>query len=273
MIYLGFSVIWASTGKFFLKEYTKLLIALPVYLIILLFVRKTETAVRRVLLVLSCSGALFALLSVDTATLKLTEGFLRFLIPDMRLVDTSFEAGTRLTGLFGNANILAGVLGICIFLSIYLVESAESKGSRAFCSVLLSLQAFTFLLNFSLGASGFFAVCVIVYLIFAGKARSSVLLRMLQTAIPTVIFVFIAFPCFSTSGGKLAVPLLADAACAALCVGLELLLYPRLIPVLQKREKLSILLPCAVLLLAGVYAFWLARRPCRRLAMKPGSRG
>ena len=247
------SVCWATSGKFFLKEYAKLLFALPLYLFIVLYLPRTEAAIRRLLLVLTGAGALFALLSVDMATLCLTKPAL-LLLPNFASVNTGFEIGTRLTGLFGNPNILAGLLGISIIFTVYLLESAETKWQRAYAAFIFALQTYTFLLAFSLGASGFFLVAVAIYLLCAGPRLGSVLLRMLGAAIPTVGFVFLSFSYFEASGAALAVPLAADLCCGLCSVALELAVYPRLAAFLERRPRLPVIVCLTAVLLCGCYA-------------------
>lgn len=253
MLIVAVSAIWASAGKFFIREYSKLLIAFLIYLYILLCIKKSEKAVRSVVSGLSVVSALYAILSVDMATIKISK-FLLYLIPEYYLIDTSFETGTRLTGIFGNGNMLAGILAIGILLTIYLLETADTKPKKAFAAVCISLSAYTFLLAFSMGASGFFALSVVLYLIFAGSRRGSVLLHMLFAAVPTFIFVFIAFGYFEAEGSARIIPSVCMLLNALVCVGLELFVYPRASMLLERRKKIVWQLIIALVVLLVVYA-------------------
>ena len=250
-LWMAGSLLWASSGKFFLREFSKRLYVLPLALFIFLRMPRTEDAVRRLLLVLSAAGAVYALLSVDAASLKLSSDLLNA-FPGFDLADVGFEKGTRLTGIFSNANISAGVLGICIFFSLYLIISGQTPLQRSFAAAFGALQAFTFLLNFSLGASGFFLVSVIVYLVCAGKQRIRVLLRMVEIALPAAAAVFLSFRAFEAEGLR-AVPLLAAFLCAAAAVLLELLLFPGLRRRLEGDGRRGLAVIAAVLILIVLY--------------------
>ena len=252
-LWTALSLLWASSGKFFLKEFSKRLYILPLAIFIFLKMPRTEEAVRRLLLVLSAAGAVYALLSVDMASLKLSGGLLN-LFPGFDLSDTGFEKGTRLTGIFGNANISAGLLGICIFFSLCLTEAGQTALQRGFAAACAALQAFTFLLNFSLGATGFFLVSVIVYLVCAGERRIRMLLRMLGIALPAAAAVFLSFRAFEAADGASFLPLLSAVLCAAVAVLLELLVFPSVCGRFEKAGKRGVLPAAAVLLLIVLYA-------------------
>ncbi len=252
LLWLGLGVLWVCSGKLFLREYSKQLFALPLVLYIFFLLPRKEDAVRRLLFLMSAMGAFYALLSIDAASIGLSRGLLD-LIPGFAEAFYGFERGTRLVGIFSNANISAGLLAICIFLSIYLLESAENRRQRIFASAFAALQAETFLLNFSLGATGFFLLSVIVYLIFAGERRSQVLLCMLEIALPTLVSVFLSFRFFDAAGGNSVIPLLAAILSAAVTVALELSVRPKLEGFVKARSKTTAGILAAVLLLLIVY--------------------
>jgi len=104
-----------------------------------------------------------------------------------------------------------------------------------------------------MGGIACFAVAVLVYLIFAGENRGSTLVRMLETAVPALIWVFVAFPFFNRSGVAVMIPLAALAGCVVTVVILEKILAPRLVPVLAQRGKLALGVLVGVILVAVVY--------------------
>ena len=250
LLWLSLGLLWVCSGKLFLREFSKQLYVLPLIIFVLFLMPRKETAIRRLLFLMSAMGAVYAFFSIDIATVGLTRGLL-YLIPTMENAHTGFEEGTRLFGIFGNANISAGLLAICIFLSLYLLESAENRRERIFAVVFAALQAQTFLLNFSLGATGIFLVCVLVYLIFAGQNRGSVLIRMLELALPVICSVFVSFRFFEVSGSPL--PLIAAILSAVVAVVLELTVYPRLGKTMKRRNQLSTVLIAAVLIVFFIY--------------------
>ncbi len=253
LVWLGLGVFWAVSGRFFLREYSKQLLALPLVLYVFFLLPRKEASIRKLLFLLSATGAFYAILSIDNATAGLSHGLL-YLIPGFRGATTGYETGTRLFGIFANGNISASVLGICINLSLYLLESAENRRQRVFAVVFAALQAGTFLLNFSLGATAFFLLSMIVYLVFAGKRRLCVFLRMLEIALPVLISVFLSFRFFEVSDSRKVLPLVTALLSAAVSVFLELALYPRLSGVLENGKKRTAAVFASVLVLVCVYA-------------------
>ncbi len=253
LLWMALGVLWACSGKFILREFSKQLFCLPLTLYILFLMPEKEKAIRKLLFLMSAVGAFYAILSVDNATAGLSCSLLN-LIPGFSADSTGFEAGTRLTGIFSNGNISAGLLALCIFLSLYLLESSENRRQRVFAAAFASLQAGTFLLNFSLGATGFFIISAVVYLIFAGERRISVFLRMLEIAVPVLIAVFLSFRYFEVSDGSRVIPLIAALLSAALTVLLELAVFPRLSRALNARGKLTAAVFIVVLLAVAAYA-------------------
>ncbi len=250
LLWLALGILWVCSGKLFLREFSKQLFVLPLTVYIVFLMPRKEAAIKKLLFLMSAIGAVFAIVSIDNASSGLTSGLLQ-LIPGMKATSTGFEEGTRLTGIFGNANISAGMLAICIFFSLYLLESAENRRERIFAAVFAALQAETFLLNFSLGATGFFLICAVVYLICAGQRRGSVLIRMLEIVLPVLISVIISYRYFGS--GHSAVPLVAAVLCAVVTALLELAVYPRLSRVVENRKGLAAGLITAVLILICVY--------------------
>ena len=251
LIFCGVSVCWAQSGKFFLKEYARLLIGFGVFTAAALCLPKTHRAVWRFAACLAGAAAVYAVASVDLATLRLTAGFWNT-IDNYAGMENGFEAGTRLTGIFGNGNVLAGVLGIGVLLGLYLQQSARTGPQRLYAAAVVSLCAFGFLLAFSMGGTGFFALAALVYLLAAGRDRGGVLLRMVFAAVPTFLLVFACFSSFDASGAALAWPLAAMLVNAGAVMALEWFVYPRLEPKLLARPKrtLAVLLGVLILVLA-----------------------
>jgi len=246
----GVSLIWAEAGKFFLREYSKLLISFAIYISLIACLADREKGPRSAALAAALAAAIFSFLSVDTASSRLTEALVR-LVPEYEYVGYGFESGTRLTGIFGNGNILAGVLAIGIFLSLYLAGSAENRRGRLFATVLLSINAYGFLLAFSMGATAMFALGVAAYLIFAGKERGEVLIRMFGAAVPTLVFVFAAFAFFAASGAGRFVPVIAMALNAAVSCLIEYFLHERLSRSIRATRMTAVPIAAAVALISA----------------------
>lgn len=255
MILLGLGIIWAVSGRFFLREYSKYLLSWPLVLYIFFLIPRKDQAIRRLLFMMSAVGAFYAILSVDNASTGWSHGLL-YLIPGFKDASrfTGFEQGSRLFGIFSNGNISAGLLALCIFLSLYLLESSSSRRQRVFAVIFAALQASTFLFNFSMGATGFFLISAVVYLIFSGERRSCVFLRMLEVALPVAAAVFLSFRFFEVSDSRKTIPMFAVLLSAAVSVVLELAVFPRLSQALEGRKKRAAAVFAAALVLLCAYA-------------------
>lgn len=250
--YAAFSwltVFWAMSGKFHLREGSKILIAVLVFLIVVLHKKRDGAFVRRVMTVIAGVAAFCAALSVVAGGFEVLNKALQSL-PGFNGLLIAF-GGSRLSGIFGNSNIESSVYAAGIFCALGVLCGAEKKSERIVLSVLLAVNAFAFLLVFSMGAMVCFAVAVIVYLIVAGDGRAAALVRMLEAGLPTLACGFVAFRLFSTWQTKeVTAVMLADAVVVA---ALELTVGGRLSAALAKRGKLVFGVIAAVAVCAVVY--------------------
>lgn len=250
--YAAFSwvtIFWAMSGKFHLREWSKILIAVFFFLLVAMHKKFDGAFARRVMGAIAGISAIYALLSIEAVSTGLTKTLLARL-PALDAEKIVFQ-NSRLNGIFGNANIEASIYAIGIFCAVALVCGAETKWQRILFTVTLSFSAFAFLLVFSMGAIACFAAAVVVYLIFAGKGRVAALLRMLEAAVPTLVCGFIAFALLNSERSALVLALLlANAGVSAL---LELTVSARLSAVLERHEKLAFGVLIAVALGAAVY--------------------
>lgn len=250
----GLTRFWALSGKFFLREYSKIFIAAVLFLAVMLTVRFDRGRMRWVMAVLAGVSTIYSVLSVEAASTGVSWRLLSSLFPAYRGVDVGFEAGTRLTGILGNANILSSVVALGVFFSICLLCGEEKGSLRLFWAGAAAANAFVFLLLFSMGGTACFLAAVVLYLIFAGKGRGGVLVRMLEVALPTLAWVFVAFPFFNRGGAAALVPLLALAGDVVSVVLLEKAVAGRLTGLLAGRSKLVLGVLAGVVLLCAAYA-------------------
>lgn len=249
VLFSWLTAFWAMSGKFHLREWSKLFAALAVFLFIALRGKNERAFVRRVMGVVAGVSALYAFASVEAAATGVCKALVQRLT-GAGAITMEFNRGARLFGVFGNSNVEASIYAIGVLFSLALLCGAESKRERGASAVTLSLNAFAFLLVFSMGAIVCFAAAVIVYLIAAGAQRGAVLSRMLLAAIPTAAFALLAARFFDRNGLVAVVLMLANAVVAAL---LELTVAERLSTLLQERQKLTFLLLAAIAALAVLF--------------------
>lgn len=244
------TVFWAMSGKFHLREGSKLLIAVFFFLLVALRKSLDGAFARRVTGVIAGISALYAFLSIEAVSTGLTKTLLARL-PALDAEKIVFQS-SRLNGIFGNANIEASIYAIGIFCAIALVCGAEKKWQRALWAAAAAVDALAFLLVFSMGAMACFAAAVVVYLIFAGKGRVAALLRMLEAAVPAFLCGFAAFALFGSGRFGLVLPvLLANAAVAAV---LELTVMEKLSRALEKHQRAAFGVLIGAVLCVAVYA-------------------
>ena len=248
--YVVFSLLtafWAMSGKFFLREYSKIVIAMFAFLLVVLWGRSNEHFVRHVLAVVAGVSALSALLSIEAASTGMVK---------RALESFNFHSSSRFTdrlfGVFDNSNIEASIYAIGILLSVALVCGAEKKWQRIVWTAALSACAFAFLLAFSMGAMACFTVAIVIYLVFAGNGRCAALLRMVEAATLTLVCALLAMKSYG-DGKEWYLPLflLADAAVA---IVLELAITGKLASLLEAHQRLTFTVMSGLIVLAGVYA-------------------
>lgn len=243
------TIFWAMSGKFHLREGSKILVAVFFFLLVALHRRMDGVFARRVMSVIAGLSAFFAFMSVEAAS----TGVCRTLLGQVLSMNTEKMAfsNSRLSGIFGNSNIESSIFAIGIFCAVALVCGAEEKWQKGLWAAALSVSAFAFLLVFSMGAMLCFALAVIVYLIFAGRGRSAALLRMVEAAVPAFGGGILAGWLFGNGRGGLVLPLML--ACAAVTAALELLAAERLSAPLERHQGLTFGLILAVLACAVLY--------------------
>lgn len=232
----GISIIWAVSGKFFLREFSKIFFAETVLFLVIFCGKKTEEFGKQVLQVLAEAAALFGLFSVEAASTGGVRAFLEQ-FSAFRGTFLWFEPGTRLTGIFGNANVLASILAFGVIFSVMLLYSAKEKREKLLFAVYSGITSYAFLLCFSMGATACFLVSMILYLVFAGEKRGEVLVRMVIIAVPALVFGFLSFPCFERDGIFHVIPLVLLTADIAVIFFLETKVSEQILGWLERYRK------------------------------------
>lgn len=190
-------------------EFGKILTAFCVFLAVLLHVRRDE--VRGLVTMGAAVCAAYGLLSVDAASIRSFSAVFMQAMDSLfgtyfMGMETGYEAGIRITGIFGNPNFMAGFLALGIFLSLYLVRGAGSRRERLAACLLLGLNTFSFLLLFSMGAVASFVVAVFLYLAAERRERRvSLFILLAETAVTALLFGFVAMPGLGSGQGALGI--------------------------------------------------------------------
>lgn len=255
----GISTLYAVSGKFALSEFLKLLVAYCLFLLFLAFGEKGASRGRGIASILEACAALAGLFSIDLLSTRLLS---TPLISFLSLFSINFsqlagvEVGSRMTSLFTNPNNFAGFVGLGVLLSLGLANSAPSRGERRFHLVCLFLNALSFVLAFSMGATGMICAAFLIFLLLErGDRRTSLLILMLETLILTLLATVPVFLTgFDAWSGIQPVPLLCTVAGAALLCLVDRFAGEKLTALLQGRGKLVLGLVLVLVAALGLFA-------------------
>ena len=246
----GFGAIWAMSGKFFLREYTKVFAALAIFLYVMLKPTADRGFVRRVMKVIAAISAWIAFLSVEMST----TGLFATITSNMQgFTGLTMGFRERLYGIYGNSNVEASVYAVGILAALACLAEARNRRDRVISVILCAMSAFSFLLCISVGAIACLALAVVVYLIAAGNERVKVLLRMLFVAVPTIVFAAISAGLFNRSGVLHIVPLLLMLLNAVVAVLLEVCCMEKISQIMERHSKLPFVTMIALVALVAVY--------------------
>ena len=253
----GAASLYTRFGGLAAAEMAKILTAFCVFLMAVLHLRKRELPYLAAMV--STVTAAFGLLSIDASASRLLSGAF-FRVMDglfgcmFQNMSTGYEAGVRITGIFGNPNVMAGFLAFGVFLSLYLVRAVQTPRGSLGASILLGINSLSFLLSFSMGAIAMFALSVLLYLLCEAKGqRISLFLLMVETAVCVLIMTFAAFPFLGAAGGAGLIPVLAAPVSGLLLWALHRFAGSRLDPVLETHGKAAFGVVAGLVALLAVY--------------------
>ncbi len=251
VLWSGLTIIWAVSGKFYLREFSKIVFASMFFFLIILKGKRTLNFGKKIFSVMAGISALCGAISVEAAATGVF-GKMFNRLPGLQGVYMGFETGTRMTGIFANPNVLASILALGIFFSVTLLFSEKEKKEKILYAVYSGCSAYAFLLCFSMGAIAAFFVALILYVVFAGNKKKITMIRLMLVLVPSVMTGFLAFPCFDRGGFFKIVPLLL--------LVLNILVVLFLSEKVEKQRIFSVRIPFAVIVgifLLGVSACWL----------------
>ena len=258
VVMCGISTLYAIAGKFALQSFLRLAVGYCVFLLFIAFARDGEDQGRGWATLLAGASALAGLVSIDMLSTHLISGpvqsFLGLFTRSYAGI-ASVSVNTRMTSIYLNPNVFAGVSGMGVMLSLGLANTAKRTGERRFQLCCLFLNALSFVLVFSMGGSTMISLGFLAFLLLEAKQRRGPLLVLM---VETFVLVLAAtFPIFLTSFGEWngfqPVPLLCAAGGALLLCLADRFIGSKLADVLAGRGKLVLGLLLGVLAAVGVY--------------------
>lgn len=232
LIYL-LSGLWCSFGAYAAQESTKMLAALAAFGLIL--ARSGQGSLRRLFWSLHGVVTAVSLLCIDASSFQLlTRAFsalMGLLGCSYPLETMGYEEGVRITGIFSNANVSAGLIAFGLLLGLYLYRTAAGEKERAAAAVTLGVEALGFFLSFSMGAMGSFALTCVVYLICVGRGvRLETFVLMVECVLVTLVCSFGAYAFLGTGS---IVPVLLAVVCGVLIWALDRFVGKKLVRAME----------------------------------------
>lgn len=239
------------------KESAKILSALAIFSMVLMRAKNGDE--KTILKTIAVICAVISFLCIDASSFKnFTKAYaalMKLLLYECDIEKMGYEQGIRITGIFCNANISAGIMAFGILISIYLAGKPNSAKKRFAAFVILGANSLGFLLSFSMGATAaLFLACIAFIIASDKKNRFSLLLLMAETFVSTIAFSFAAIPFLGTSGTISAIPLMCCLLCGPFIWVLDRFAGQNLIKKLEGKDK-AIGIACGILIAAvAVYA-------------------
>lgn len=196
----GLAAIYSAFGSYAVNEFFKIFAACS--LAVILLVRFDKHHVRGLLWGIAAVCAAISLLSIDSASASwLFDGFNRCI----EALGGSFSEvnqntwGTRVAGIYNDANVTASIFALGSLVSLYLTGSGRSWKEKLPACLLLGLSAQGFFLSMSRGAILCFALALLVWLIAARKGtRLPLFLLMFVSACVTIGVSIVVTPAIGT---------------------------------------------------------------------------
>ena len=256
MLLAGISTLYARSGKFAIAEFACLLAAFAVFMVIVLHAQDSKSAFRRTAATLACAAAAVGVLSIDAASTNILIRPFRVLMeavgPGYGNTGTNFYA--RLSTILGNPNIYAGLMSIACLLSLWLVLTSESRKQKILCTILLMVNAVSYLLAFSMGSLGVFVVACLLMLVLSPKEqRIRFFLLLLQTAVVALVVGAVSVKGFGDTVTGSPLPLLMLVlGCAVSCL-LEVWVRDKVAAMLSGKGKMLIGVIVGIVVVMAVY--------------------
>lgn len=255
----GISTLYATSGKFALYEFLKILCAFCLTLIVLAVApgQGMESG-RWIASILEGFVALASLASVDMISTHYISDLILFLLskitPDYLELEP-LVPGTRINSIFTNPNVFAGIAGIGVMLSLGLALSSTGKKERAVHTSCLAVTSLAFVLAFSMGGSGTIALAFLVYLALESRERRPhLLLLMAETLVVTLLSAMvISNTSFDAWVAPRPIPLACTAVNAAVLSALETGMNRRLSNKLRGHGRIAAIFLGGVAATVAVY--------------------
>lgn len=193
VLYQGIMIFFANAPKLAFYDFTQLLVSFSLLLILLCF-QKTKQEIASMIVVACSFTSFFSLDLISTRWFSTVFQIIMGLATGSISLATGLEPSIRITSLFENPNIFAGMTGVAILFALSLVLDSSQILQRRFYLFCLFLNSTAFLLAFSLGASGTFFFALLLYFCFEKHFQKlPLLLILVETFLFSLSVTFIIY--------------------------------------------------------------------------------
>ena len=245
MVMAACAAVYSSFGSYAAAEFYKYLSAFSLALILL--ARFEKKHVPGLLWGFAAVSAAISLLCIGGASGSgFYDGFVRL----MEALGGNYSDiqqdvwGTRVSGIYNDANVSASILALGSLVSLYLAGHEQTRWKKVLACVLLGVSAMGFFLSVSRGAILFFALALVVWLIAAGKGHRLPLFFLMFFSAVTVVA--LSIPAISGISSGSVLPVVLALVCGFVIFLLDWAAGSRLICALEGKGK-RIALTAAVL--------------------------
>jgi len=246
----GLAAIYSPFDTYAVREYYKFLAAFALAVIVL--VRFDKKHVRGLLWGVVTVCAIIALVCVDIAgSRELFDPFNTFINLFGGDFSGAIEAslGTRINGIYNDANITGAILGMTMLVAVHLTLTATKRKEQLGASVCLGISAVSFLLATSRGAIVCFAVACVCYILLINREKKLEILFLLLCFVLSLTIT--GFPAMKQISEKNMVPTVLALLCGPMVFLLYFYIGKKAADVLRGHEK-AILAICGVGLVLGI---------------------
>ena len=249
----GLAAVYSVFDTYAVREYYKFVAAFA--LAIILLARFEKKHIRGLLWGIAAICAVISLMCIDLAVdgflFRIFNGFVELLGGTFSTVEQE-ALGTRIAGIYNDANVSGSILGFGTLVGLYLLSGAKTVKEKLAAGLMLGLSAQGFFLSMSRGAIVCFVLALAVWLLAEGKeGRLRLFLRMFLAAAVTVA---VSIPAMSAVvAGSMLVDVLALASGGMIFL-LDRYVTDKLSDFLAHHRKVSVVAVAAVAVLCVGYA-------------------
>lgn len=189
VIWFGISSLYANSGKFAISEYVKILVGFAIFIFII-YSKRDKITLKNILWCTTSLAAVITFLSIEGASLGIIEPMFENALYGGRTLEYAVFNGERISSIYGISNVFATIMGVTVFLSLYLYMNSKSKIEKAVQALYMILFANGLFLVFSMGGTFSLIVAILAFLVFAkGETRIHGLLIVIQVTLISLICV------------------------------------------------------------------------------------